>query len=111
MPIEDMAGIDKQELSEFICSILKEEIAVALTKLQTQLNSLKAQMEECGRKLDGVENGLNDMEERIAALEEDKKKQDGDLKQLHEDNIVLCDTLERLGAHSRKFDSLYFTKL
>ena len=69
-----MSGIDKQELSELICSIMKEEIAVTLTTLQPQLNSLKAKMEECGQKLDGVENGLNDMEERVAALEEDKEK-------------------------------------
>lgn len=91
-----MAGIDKQELSELICTIIKEEIAVALTTLQPQLNFLKAQMEECGRKLDGVENSLNYMDECVAALEEDT-----DLKQLHKKNI---DKLERLEAHSRKFN-------
>lgn len=49
-PIKVMAGVDKQELLELIRSIMKEEIAVALTTLQPQLNSLKVQMEECGRK-------------------------------------------------------------
>ncbi len=108
IPTEDMTGIDKQELSELIRSIMKEEVAVALTTLQPQLNSLKAQMEECGQKLDGVENGLNDMEERVAALEEDKKKHEMDLKQLHKENTELRDKLERLEAHSRKFNLRVF---
>ena len=99
-----MVGIDKQKLSKLISSIMKEEIPVALNTLQPQLNSLKAQMEECGRKLDGVEKGMNDMEERVAALEENKMKYDVDTKQLHEENIELRDKLERLEAHSRKFN-------
>ena len=44
------------------------------------------------------------MEERVAALEENKMKYDVDTKQLHEENIELRDKLERLEAHSRKFN-------
>lgn len=103
-PLKDMAGIDKQELSELIRSIMKEEIAVALTTLQPQLNSLKGQMEECGRKLDGVEKGLGSMDERVSELEEDVKKCDVEVKQLYKENTELRDKLERLEAHSRKFN-------
>lgn len=60
-------------------------------------------MEECGRKLDGVEKGLNYMDEQVVALEEDKKR-DVDVKQLYKENIELRDKLERLEAHSRKFN-------
>jgi len=99
-----MTGVDKQELSELIRSIMKEEIAVVLTTLQPQLNSLKVQMEECGRKLDDVEKGLGSMNERVSVLEENMEKCDMDVKQLYKENIEFRDKVERLEAYSRKFN-------
>lgn len=54
--------------------------------------------------LDDVEKCLGSMDDCVSVLEENMKKCDMDVKQLYKENIELRDKLERLEAHSRKFN-------
>lgn len=89
-----MAGAqDVKELSELIRSIMREEISVVVTKLDTITEDISA----CARRLDEVDETLSKMDSRITALEKA-------CESLRKTNAELKDRAERLETHSRKYN-------
>lgn len=96
----DMAAgkdINMQELSELIRIIIREEINAAVDKLQPQLDVVKKDISECSNKVSVIEEALDHMETRVAALESANES-------LRKENTDLKEKADRLENHSRKYN-------
>ena len=56
------------ELLALIRSIIREEIGAAFERFQPQLDALKGELDSCCQKLGDMEEGLTDMDCRVAIL-------------------------------------------
>ncbi|KAI4801677.1 hypothetical protein KUCAC02_019555 [Chaenocephalus aceratus] len=61
--------VNHSELSVLIRSIIREEIGAAFEKFQPQLDALKGELDSCCQKLGDMEEGITDMDCRVAILE------------------------------------------
>lgn len=90
-------SINSEDLSVLIRTIIREEINVAIDKLQPQLDAIKKEVTECSSKVAAIEEALNQMETRVTALETAKER-------LCKENTILKEKAERLENHSRKYN-------
>ncbi|KAI9535126.1 hypothetical protein NQZ68_007217 [Dissostichus eleginoides] len=89
--------VNNSELSVLIRSIIREEIGAAFEKFQPQLDALKGELDSCCQKLGDMEEGMTDMDCRVAILE----TANGNLMK---ENKEFKDKIERMEIQSRKFN-------
>lgn len=88
-------------MADLIRSIIREELNVAMDKLQPQLDSLKAEFDECKGKVTNMERELSSTQKKV----EDTEKL---CKALQEENKELREKTERLESYSRRFNIRVF---
>uniref|UniRef100_A0A672I4Q0 L1 transposable element RRM domain-containing protein n=1 Tax=Salarias fasciatus TaxID=181472 RepID=A0A672I4Q0_SALFA len=93
----DMAGLNMEELSALIRSIIREEINAVMGKLQPQLDAMKKDISDCSDKFAALEESTNCLETRVSALEEVNET-------LRKENKELREKADRLENHSWKYN-------
>lgn len=89
--------VNHSVLSVLIRSIIRKEIGAAFEKFQPQLDALKGELDSCCQKLCDMEEGITDMDCRVAILE----TANGNLMN---ENKEFKDKIERMEIQSRKFN-------
>ena len=82
-------------------SAIREEINIAMEKVQSQLNAMDVTITQCKEKSAEVDGTLSSMDSRITDLEESTTG-------LQIENTKLKDKIERLEMHSREFNMRVF---
>ena len=75
-------------------SAIREEMSIAIEKVQSQLNAMDVTITQCKEKSAEVDEALSNMNSRITDLEESTTG-------LQVENTKLKDKIERLEMHSR----------
>ena len=82
-------------------SAIREEMSIAIEKVQSQLNAMDVTITQCKEKSAEVDEALSNMNSRITDLEESTTG-------LQVENTKLKDKIERLVMHSRKLNMRVF---